>query len=358
MGNQKGVGTPMDATIIIPSLEPTDRFPELIFSLRRLTSQPIIVIDDGSSSAYQILFQQIEAQNVMVYHHPKNLGKGAALKKAFRLQIDHYPDSIGVVTADSDGQHSPRDIIKIAQELKKQSDTLILGTRDFTESSVPFKSYWGNRITSLIFYLATGIHCSDTQTGLRGIPQKWLTFMLQISGDRFDYEMNMLLNVKNYGFTIKEKPIQTIYLDNNDHSHFRPIKDSLLIYRPIFFYIFSSALSAVVDISLFALFSNFLWSTTNTNLFYATVAARFCSGIFNFCLNKKWVFQSNGKTLNEGIKYASLFCIQLFCSWFFLQLLARIFDHIIFLKIIIDTSLFFISFVIQRKLIFTFHSKV
>ena len=62
--------------------------------------------------------------------------------------------------------------------------------------------------------------------------------ILHIDGDRFEYEINVLLDFSKRKIPIKEIEIETVYIDNNSSSHFKPIRDSFKIYKQIFKYIF------------------------------------------------------------------------------------------------------------------------
>lgn len=344
----------MSTTILIPSLEPTANFPRLLAELRQLTDDPILIVDDGSGPAYQSVFLELaKIKNTTVLYHQTNLGKGAALKTGFAYHLEHFPHSAGIVTADSDGQHHPADIVALTRLIRPNERVLVLGSRHFTRQQTPFKSYWGNRLTSVIFDGATGISCHDTQTGLRGLPQEIIPDMLGIPGTRFEYEMNVLLNLTKYHIVIHEMPIATIYLDNNSGSHFRVVRDSLRIYQPILSYILSSLSSAGLDIILFTLliklfFTNHSW----TSLLLATTFARLLSGCFNFFLNRHVVFKSQGKLHQEAGKYLLLFGCQLLLSWLLLQGFSQFSNKLIPLKIAIDFSLFCLSFMIQRRLVF------
>lgn len=344
----------MSITLLIPALEPTDNFLRLLTALRQLTDDPILIVDDGSGPAYQALFLELaKIDNTTILYHQTNLGKGAALKTGLAYHLAHFPFSAGVVTADSDGQHSPRDIVALSRLIRPNERVLVLGSRHFIRKQTPVKSYWGNRLTSAVFYGVSGISCHDTQTGLRGLPQIIIPDILEIPGSRFEYEMNVLLNLTKNQIVIHEMPIETIYLDHNSGSHFRVIRDSVRIYQPILSYILSSISSAGLDILLFTLlikvmFTNHSWAS----LLLATTFARVLSGCFNFYLNRQVVFKSQGTLHREAGKYFLLFCSQLLLSWLLLQGFSQFSTHLIPLKIVIDFSLFCLSFIIQRRLVF------
>lgn len=248
--------------IIIPALNPPKSLISYVETLIEKGFAHILLIDDGSNDESQAIFQALAAKKeVVVLKHAVNLGKGRALKNAFNYVLSTWKDSKirGVITADSDGQHTVEDVIKIQNELAAQTvPQLILGTRDFDSETVPPKSRYGNKITREVFRLLYGATINDTQTGLRGIPKEYLFSYLDLSGERFEYETNMLIYAVNHGQHIKECPIQTVYMNQNAETHFRPVADSLKIYCLIFKvfggYTVSSLSSSVIDLAMFQLF--------------------------------------------------------------------------------------------------------
>lgn len=347
----------MKPVIIIPAYNPDDKLIKLIKTLKKMNMK-IIVVDDGSNLESKNIFNTIEDEYLCnVYHHKRNLGKGAALKNGMEFAIKNYPDSCGCVTADADGQHSPEDILKICTVLSDNQDYLILGERDFNNNIIPFKSRWGNRITSFTFLLSTGKWCPDTQTGLRGIPKKFLGTCLNVPGKKYEYEMNMLLQLVNEGNSFMNVPISTIYLDDNKSSHFHPVKDSVRIYFNIIKYSLSSLVCAILDLSIFSLSVNLISGSGTTGILIATVFARVLSGLMNFFLNRNLVFRSKDRRSIEFVKYFSLFCSQMAVSWLCVSALKNLPLPITLVKIIVDTALFFISYNIQNRYIFNTKKK-
>ena len=220
----------MEIVICIPAYKPDQKLIRLIDDLRSLGFSKIVVTDDGGGQEYAPVFMCAEKRGCVVAHHDYNLGKGAALRTGMEKAVRQFGEEIGVITADADGQHLPHDIAKIAEAMNSHPDRLVLGTRDFSGKTVPVKSALGNRITSAFFKVLTGVTCRDTQTGLRGIPSSLLPLALSTEGDRYDYEMNFLMEaVKRVPLIMI--PIETVYENNNEGSHFRTVKDSFLIYK-------------------------------------------------------------------------------------------------------------------------------
>ena len=138
-------------------------------------------------------WQSIRRKDTVVLHHDVNHGKGVALKTGYRYILDHFPDVSGVITADSDGQHTVKDCLRLAEMLGEGKRAVYLGSRDFSLDFIPPKSRTGNRITSAVFKILYGQYLPDTQTGLRAFRRAELPFMLEVKGERYEYEMNVLL---------------------------------------------------------------------------------------------------------------------------------------------------------------------
>lgn len=275
------------------------------------------------------------------------------------MNLENKDDFVGIITADCDGQHLIKDINKLYNEMQNTDKALFLGTRNFSEDKIPPKSKFGNRVTSNIFKLLYGTRISDTQTGLRGISSSLIEAFSNVSGERYEYETNMLIEAILRRIQIVEVPIETVYIDNNSNTHFRPIHDSLLIYWKILnsFIKYSavSIISCIVDILLFKIFLSVLpFKIDKDNLIIvSTVFARIISSLVNYGLNKKVSFNSNKNISNTIIKYYILCIVQMFVSGF---LVSRIyiftgFSEVI-IKLVVDTILFIVNYRIQRMFIF------
>lgn len=219
--------------VIIPALNPPHELINYIYDLLNQNVSQIVVVNDGSSTHCNSLFNEIlHIQNCTVLTHETNRGKGRALKTAFQHVLNHC-NVEGVITADADGQHSVQDVIKMGRALSNVQDGILLGVRDFDQDYVPARSYIGNKLTCFLFNFLFKIKLIDTQTGLRGIPINLLPILLDLEGERYEYEMNMLIALAKRKLPIQQLPIQTIYLNKNKSSYYHPIKDSYKIFSMI-----------------------------------------------------------------------------------------------------------------------------
>lgn len=213
--------------IIIPALEPERDLINYIQKLSETIKGEIVLIDDGSGREYREIFRRAEAvPGCTVLYHKKNLGKGRALKTGFKYAGDRTDERSWILCADSDGQHAAEDMISLLAAAQEHPGALILGVRKFWGKGIPVRSFLGNWISSLMFYLACGVWLRDTQTGFRAFDSSLLQLFLQIPGERFEYEMWMLKVCAQKGIPFHTREVQTIYIDGNQGSHFRPIRDS------------------------------------------------------------------------------------------------------------------------------------
>lgn len=349
--------------VLIPSLNPNEDFIEYSKKLVKNNNVHLIVVDDGSRDELKYIFEEIgKLKNTTVLTHAVNLGKGRALKTGFNYYINNFnkKDYPGIVTADSDGQHKVEDVIAIGNKLSKLKDEgMILGTRDFNQDNVPFKSRKGNKITTFVFKLLYGKKINDTQTGLRGLSYEFAKSCISMKGERFEYEINMLITAVRNKVPIHEHIIETIYFDNNSETHFNPVKDSIKIYKIMFAefakYTISGLSSAILDILLFTLFYNLFGKNLDSTLsiFVPTACARVLSSLYNYNVNKHIVFKRRTSN-NTLIKYYALCIIQGVASWLLVDLLFNAINlsHPSIIKIIVDFVLFLVSFQIQQRWVF------
>ena len=220
--------------------------------------------------------------------------------------LESLPQCDLAVTADADGQHRYEDILRVCAAAGAAPGALVLGSRKF-EGDVPLRSRLGNGITRHVFSIASGVKVYDTQTGLRAFGREGMERFVTVPGERYEYEINMLLTAAQGGMPILEEWIETVYLDDNASSHFNPFKDSLKIYLCILKFCASSLLAFVVDYVL-ALILKALTASwpAALSLNFSVIVARLVSGTVNFTVNRHVVFKGN-ESLGKAIaKYVAL----------------------------------------------------
>ena len=342
----------MKIIALIPAYEPEENMLDLLENIKKDTDVDIVVVNDGSSDACKDIFSKAK-EFAKVLEHEVNKGKGRALKTGLNYINDNYRGEYIVVTMDADGQHTIEDALKICDLVKKSPDILVLGKRFFGED-VPLRSRFGNAMTRLVYKIATGVKVYDTQTGLRAFSYKLVPLMLEIKGERYEYEINVLMECSKNNIEIKEIDIATIYINNNSGSHFNVFKDSYRIYKEIFKFCAASIICFLVDYALYCIGLVFTVSLgKGLSTVVSNVFARIVSSVLNFTLNKKVVFKRKGNTLKLAISYFMLALCILAGNTIVLKMFVEVFNiDTKIAKLITELIFFIISWFIQKFLIF------
>jgi glycosyltransferase involved in cell wall biosynthesis len=339
-----------DCCLIIPALNPTGVLTDLVARLIGTGFRHIVVINDGSAPDCLAPFHAAVALGAHLITHERNLGKGSALKSGFQYSLEKKFRA--VVTLDADGQHLPSDTLAVARAALSQAvPSAVLGVRRFV-GEVPLRSRFGNELTQWLFWKLSGVRVGDTQTGLRAFPAELLPSLQRLQGDRYEYEMNVLINLAESKCPIVEVPIETVYLDGNSGSHFRPLLDSIRIYSVLLRDAFLSLSSFGLDIALFNIFLALTGSIS-----VATYAARLFSGTYNFLGNKYFVFRRLGtQSLKREIAgYLMLAVVLAIASSMLVNVLAlQMGFNPTLCKIVVDLSLYVCSFLVRRYMVFRY----
>ena len=333
--------------VLIPAYQPDARLPRLILELHRADpSSKIVVVDDGSGQKFSDIFEASATAGAHVISYEHNRGKGYALREGFTWIRDVAGDSREcVVTADADGQHTLNDIFRVGRTCTDTGKS-VLGVREFV-GHVPARSRIGNTATSALFWLATGWKLKDTQTGLRAFPVALLPALLEVQGDRYEYELRVLLHLAKFRHPVSQIPIETIYEAGNPTSHFRPLQDSARIWAPLLKFAASSGVATVIDYVL-VLVLNALTGA----LFFPVIAARLVSASVNFAMNRR-VFEATGVPLRRSaLRYAALAVAVVAGSYTMLAVLTGIGIPLWIAKIIADTTMYLVSYSAQSRYVF------
>jgi glycosyltransferase involved in cell wall biosynthesis len=337
---------------IIPSYNPDENLLKVVQSLRESTDEFIFVIDDGSKEETKHIFEtlkKLQDPKLILLAHAINLGKGAALKTVFNHILVNYPNIIGVITLDSDGQHSPKDCIAIKEALKKEPKAFVLGYRTFSKD-IPLKSYIGNNISKFVYKVILGYDFKDTQTGLRGLSRDFMRECLKITSNRFEFETEQLAYAAR-SLQIIEIPIETIYIQNNKSSSFRPLIDSFKIYFVLLRYSLSSIITAIVDFIVFMLSLSF-----GSGVFMANILARTVSIGVQFKLLDNYVFHTKSTLLNFILFALYVYIMGIVSIVLQINAVSHLGLSVITAKVLIEGFLFFVNFAVLRLYLFTKNS--
>ena len=352
---------------LIPAYEPGEKLISLVHDLRD-RDLDIVVVDDGSGMAYKDIFEEV-SHDAVVLTHPVNRGKGAALRTGLSYilsymaydEVARTPSGVRelsgrdavIVTVDADGQHLPDDVLRVARIAGSRRDALVLGSRAL-EEDVPARSRFGNSVTRHVYSAVTGVRIHDTQTGLRAFSRDLIPELLEIEGDRYEYEINMLLTLAAEGYTIIEERIETVYEDNNSGSHFRTVRDSFRVYKEILRFSASSLASFALDYCMYALLLALTGAAgIGHSLVVSNIGARLVSGTANYTMNRKLVFRSRTGFAKSAAQYVALAALILAGNTIVLSMLAGTFGiNRLAAKLITEALFFVISWTVQKYVIF------
>lgn len=352
-----------DAVIIIPAYNPTEKFVALMRGVSAAFKY-IIVVNDGSKSECDEIFATIKTENpcVTFIDHEVNMGKGAALKTAFSHYKNSpvYEETYGFVTADCDGQHTVEDMLMLAGELAAEHDrTLHMGSRDLNSPDMPPRSKAGNKITAFMFRYLYGVKLRDTQSGLRAFSKDLTDWLLDVKGDRFEYEMNVLIKSKDGGVHIAEHTVATLY-EKNHTSHFRSFKDSWRVMSTLMagltHFLIAAIAAAAFDLGLFSLFDYVILDgklSPSLVILISTVVSRAVSSIVNFMVNRFLTF--GGKRISKAslFRYYTLWLVQMLASYGAVYGLSTLFGGgDVVVKLFVDLILSLMSYKIQQVWVF------
>lgn len=346
--------------LIIPALEPRKDFADFVDELLQLHIGPVVIVDDGSGKKYRNQFRAIHAKdNCTVLYHARNYGKGAAIKTGIQWSLDHFYSFKGIITVDCDGQHLPKDVKAVYEKLCAVEDqNLVLGVRDFEHDEIPWMNLHGNRVAAKVMKTLYSIDLDDTQTGLRGFTYATLPWLLDVPGEGYDYELNVLIEAKKKGISYNLVEVDTVYFRRNIDSHYRPFADTWkiakIMAKGIVRYFASSLTSTAVDIFLFTILTQIFFSHMHLSLriMLSTIIARIFSSVINYSINKNLVFSQNTSMESMG-RYYTVWGCQVCVS----IVLVMLFTHIsgideVFIKLPVDACLAMISYQLQLRWVF------
>ncbi|OXA94403.1 DUF2062 domain-containing protein [Flavobacterium hercynium] len=204
--------------VIVPTYNNHKTLKKVLDSILEFTPNLIIVNDGSTDDTTEILKQYSQYTQI---HHPKNIGKGRALRNGFRKAIEL--DFEYAITIDSDGQHFASDIPAFIAEIQNDPNSLLIGSRNMTQENVPKKSSFGNKFSNFWFWFETGIRLEDTQSGFRLYPLQLIP--KRFYTNKFEFEIEVIVRSAWKGITVKNIPIQILYDPAERVSHFRPFKD-------------------------------------------------------------------------------------------------------------------------------------
>ncbi|WP_281634409.1 DUF2062 domain-containing protein [Flavobacterium luteolum] len=218
MKSQQELLSSTNFCVIVPTYNNQKTLKKVLDSILDFTTNIIVVNDGSTDSTSEILKSYSQLTQI---HHPKNLGKGRALRNGFRKALEL--DFEYAITIDSDGQHFAADIPVFLEAIQNEPNALLIGSRNMTQENVPKKSSFGNKFSNFWFKFETGIKLDDTQSGFRLYPLRLLP--KRFYTNKFEFEIEVIVRAAWKGIVVKNIPIQVLYDPAERVSHFRPFQD-------------------------------------------------------------------------------------------------------------------------------------
>ena len=221
---------PNSVLILLPVYNESRVISSVISSIKKEGWNTILVVDDGSTDN---TFDVVLSTGVKILRHSLNRGKGASIKTGIEAA-----KKLGygiVVTLDSDGQHSPKDIKKMVELIENGYD-IVLGIRDFKLQHIPRYKALANYLGNVLTWLFYGFWVNDSQSGFRAYSKKALS-VIEINNDRYEFETEIVREIARNKLKWIETTIEVRY---SDYDQNKKNKQSL-----------ASAITTVIKLILF-----------------------------------------------------------------------------------------------------------
>ena len=353
-----------NAVIVIPALNPPSSFVSYAEALRREGFSRIVVVNDGSRTDKLPVFFKLKRLGVTVVDHPHNRGQGAALRTGFQYYLDHFQgQSDGVITLNADRQIPPSDVVRIASSLHNEqamgSFALVVGTRNLLGKNVTDYDYNMGGVMKLLYHMLMGVRLNDPLSGVFGIPDLRVRQCLEIGSDGYAYATSMTMSFEKIGFL--QVPVSYANYEEGVEPAFRKIPDTIRILYTIFkkfiVYSITSVGASILDVIMFGIFHSITFRGNPMAIIYSTICARVISASVNYLLTKHFVFHFKSDSAQETTKSAGAFFVltamQCICSALIVSAMKMLLGgSAVGIKVIVDTTLFFVSYKIQHKYIF------
>jgi len=208
----------MKVCVLVPAYNEEATIAQLVQEIKS-HGFDVIVVDDGSTDNTASRAKESQA---LVFSHPRNLGKGQALRTGFKYIRGGDYDA--VVIMDADGQHQVSEISKFISHAKKSEAGIIIGNRMQAPVGMPLVRRLTNYLTSYVISKVTSVNIPDSQCGFRLIKTEILK-KLNLSTMKYETESEILIEAAKNNFIIESIPVKTIYADQK--SQINPIVDTI-----------------------------------------------------------------------------------------------------------------------------------
>ncbi len=190
-------------SVIMPVYNEKKHILSIISEIKKVpVNKEIIVIDDGSSDGTVDVLKGLHDSEVRVYHHPINIGKGAAI----RLGLFYAKGDI-IIIQDADMEYDPQDYIPLIEPILSGEAQVVYGRRQFDSSKTKhLRYYWGGQLITNIANFLYGIKISDEPTCYKVFRADILK-QIKLHCIGFEFCPEVTAKISKKGIKIYEVPI-------------------------------------------------------------------------------------------------------------------------------------------------------
>jgi glycosyltransferase involved in cell wall biosynthesis len=197
----------MKLSIVMPVYNEQQTLSEILKQVRDVelegVEKEIIVVDDGSTDgSREVLAAEAEAGDLLILHHDKNRGKGAAVRTA----IEHASGDL-ILIQDADLEYDPRDYPTLIRPIMEGRVTVVYGSRFLgPRKAMLFWPMLGNKLLTLTTNILYNTILSDMETCYKCFRADVIKD-IPLRSRRFEFEPEVTAKVLKRGHRIFEVPI-------------------------------------------------------------------------------------------------------------------------------------------------------
>ena len=196
----------MKVSVVIPVYNEVGTIEEIVSRVQAIhLKKEIIIVDDGSTDGTGERLKEInrDQENVKVFCHLRNQGKGAALRTGFKFVTGDI-----VIIQDADLEYDPREYRRLLEPILHGRVDVVYGSR-FLAGSDRESFFWqrlGNKFLTLLSKVMTGLDLTDMETGYK-VFRRQILRVITFKSSRFGFEPEFTAKVAKKGFRVDEVPI-------------------------------------------------------------------------------------------------------------------------------------------------------
>jgi len=196
----------MKLSIIIPVFNEENTIEELIrrvFAVSLPIEKEIIVVDDGSFDNTNKILKKLKKEiNFISQEHPKNRGKGAAIKTGLKQATGEF-----ILIQDADLEYDPKDYSNLIRPLLEGKAEVVYGSRMLGKNKKGYLTFYlGGRFLTFLTNLLYGLNITDESTGYKAFKSEVLK-NVDLKCEGFEFCPEITAKIAKKGIKIYEVPI-------------------------------------------------------------------------------------------------------------------------------------------------------